>query len=188
MSTVAVLDESNDSALEQLGMKLSSLRQQKGYTAEYVASKLHLRVRIIELIEQSEFKLLPEPVFVKGYLRAYAKLLGVSPEPFLAVFNEHLAPEGQPERALWQSKRETHKAEHIVRWVTIAFAVGVMVAVGIWWQKNNNQQTFAVKEEVKDLSFNQTLPNQVNFEEKFDDLSKILNAEKQMSPMEKVDV
>ena len=67
------------------GVQLASIRQQKGYTVEYVANKLHLRVRIIELIENSEFNLLPEPVFVKGYLRAYSKLLGISPEPFLHI-------------------------------------------------------------------------------------------------------
>lgn len=184
MNTTTILDESSHNDLEELGPKLSALRQQKGYTIDYVASKLHLRVRIIELLENSDFNLLPQPVFVKGYLRAYSKLLGISPDPFLDVFNAHFVTEKNVERALWQSKRETHKAEHVVRWVTIVFAIGVMMAVGIWWQKNlEDQQAASPKQVMTDLSFNQA-KNDV----KLTDLSKmqtLLNPPIQMSTLEK---
>lgn len=187
MSTTTILDESTPNAIDKLGLKLSTLRQQKGYTVEYVASKLHLRARVIELIENSEFNLLPEPVFVKGYLRAYSKLLGISPDPFLAIFNDHFAFEKNTERALWQSKRETHKAEHVVRWVTLVFALGVMIAVGMWWQKNREvAQIMPEKEVITDLSFNQTIA-----ETKLNDLTKIqslLTPSPQMSTLEKVGV
>lgn len=136
MNTTPSMDEIKNNEMDNPGIQLSYIRQQKGYTVEYVASKLHLRARIIELIETGDFNLLPEPVFVKGYLRAYSKLLGVSPDPFLAVFNAQYTFEKKTERAaLWQSKRESHKAEHVVRWFTLLFALGVMVAVSIWWQK-----------------------------------------------------
>lgn len=137
MNTTTTLDENIAEYNNNPGEQLASIRQQKGYTVEYVANKLHLRARIIELIENNEFHLLPEPVFVKGYLRAYAKLLGTSPEPYLAIFNAQFVVEKKSDRALlWQqSKRESHKVEHIIRWFTILFALGVIVAVGIWWQK-----------------------------------------------------
>jgi len=182
MNTTTTLD--NNTEINNPGIQLSSIRQQKGYTIEYVASKLHLRVRIIELIENNEFNLLPEPVFIKGYLRAYSKLLGVSPEPYLAVFNNQYSFEKKPERALWQSKRESHKAEYIIRWFTILFALGVMVAVGIWWHKNkDNQQMITSKSSPADLSLNQT-----STELKLTDISKmqsLLAPNPEMSTLEK---
>lgn len=185
MNTTATMDETSTIENNNPQMQLSQIREQRGYTIEYVASKLHLRVRIIELIENGEFHLLPEPVFIKGYLRAYSKLLGVSPDPFLAVFDSQYVFEKKPERALWQSRRESHKAEHIVRWVTLLFAVGVMVAVGIWWQKNrDNQQLYSAKESSTDLSFNQTTTSEL----KLTDLSKmqsLLTPNSQMSPLGK---
>jgi cytoskeleton protein RodZ len=185
MNTTATLDEANITEIANLGMQLSNIRQQKGYTIEYVASKLHLRVRIIELIENGEFNLLPEPVFVKGYLRAYSKLLGVSPDPFLAVFNAQFVFEKKTERALWQSKRESHKAEYIIRWFTIIFAVGVLVAVGIWWQKNRDSQpVYSAQKTVSELSLNQEETSEL----KLTDLSKmqsLLTPSAQMTPMEK---
>jgi cytoskeletal protein RodZ len=167
------------------GLHLSALRQQKGFTIEYVASKLHLRVRVIELIENGDFKLLPEPVFIKGYLRAYSKLLGVPPEPFLAVFNEQYVFEKKSDRALWQSRREPHKAEYFIRLFTIFFAIGVLIAVVVWWEKNRDNQatTSDTQNTSVDLSLNET-----STELKLTDLSKMhsfLTPNPQMSLMEK---
>lgn len=189
MNTTATMDNANKTEIDNPGVQLSTIRQQKGYSIEYVASKLHLRVRIIELIESGEFNLLPEPVFVKGYLRAYSKLLGISPDPFLAVFNTQYVAEKKPERALWQSKRESHKAEHIIRWFTIVFAVGVLIAVGIWWQKNRDTQpVYSGKDTtLHDLSLNQAT-TETTTELKLTDLSKmqsLLAPNTQMTPLEK---
>ncbi|MBI2786624.1 MAG: helix-turn-helix domain-containing protein [Legionella longbeachae] len=190
MNTITTLDENILEHDKYPGEQLASIRQQKGYTIEYVANKLHLRVRIIELIENDDFHLLPEPVFVKGYLRAYAKLLGTSPEPYLARFNQHYVVDKKPDRALlWQqSKRESHKVEHIIRWFTILFALGVIVAVGIWWQKNgDNQQVFSTNTPATDLSLNQ-IPTIETTELKLTDISKmqsLLSPKPEMSPLEK---
>ncbi|KTD75052.1 helix-turn-helix domain-containing protein [Legionella waltersii] len=185
MNTTAAMDETGNTEISNPGLELAAIRQQKGYSVEYVANKLHLRVRIIELIESGDFNLLPQPVFVKGYLRAYSKLLGVSAEPLLAVFNEMHPYEKKPERTLWQSKKETHKAEHFIRWFTILFAVGVMVAVGIWWQKNKDvQMSYSSKEQASEIA-----STQGTSELKLTDLSKmqslLVPTNPQMSPMEK---
>ncbi len=63
------------------GAQLAALREQHGYTAEYVASKLHLRVCMIERLEADDYQDMPEPVFIKGYLRAYAHLPGAPVPP-----------------------------------------------------------------------------------------------------------
>lgn len=190
MNTTATMDEVTNFEVENPGIQLSNIRQQKGYTIEYVASKLHLRARVIELIESGEFTLLPEPVFVKGYLRAYAKLLGVSPEPFLKIFNSEYNVEKKTDRALWQSKRESHKAEHFIRWFTIAFALGVVVAVGLWWQNNRDAQpvfSSAVNKETNSGSSDLSL-NDIEPEIRLTDLSKmqaLLTPSSEMSLMEK---
>jgi cytoskeleton protein RodZ len=195
MNTITTMDDNIIENAGSPGEQLSSIRQQKGYTIEYVANKLHLRARIIELIENNQFHSLPEPVFIKGYLRAYAKLLGISPDPYLAIFNNQYAVEKQSERApLWQSKRESYKAEHIIRWFTIIFALGVIVAVGVWWQKNRDtQQVFSAKSSPDELSLNQ-MPSQTpkkieTSEIKLTDISKmqaLLNPKPEMSPLEKI--
>ncbi len=181
MSTVPAMDDLNS----DIGAQLTRGREQKGYSIEYVASKLHLRVNIIESIERNEFNLLPEPVFVKGYLGAYAKLLDIPSIPLVERFNAQYPFEKKVDRALWQSKRESNKAEHIVRWVTILFAMGVMVAVGLWWHKNKDAQTvYSEKTPTADVS----LQTPRDAEVKLTDLSKmqaLLLPKPEMSPLEK---
>ncbi len=126
--------------VEKPGAQLAAQRQALEYSAEYVASKLHLRVRMIELLEADDYQNMPEAVFIKGYLRAYAKLLGMPSEPLLKAFNRLNSSERKVEKALWQSRRETHRAEHAVRWLTILFAVGVVIAVTMWWRGSQDSE------------------------------------------------
>lgn len=123
------------------GAQLASLREARGMSTEYVASKLNLRSHLIELLEADAYDKMPEIVFIKGYIRGYAKLLDVAYEPLLEAFNQLNHLEKKVERALWQqSKKERHIGESIIRGVTFLFAVGVLTAVGLWWY--NNRENF----------------------------------------------
>jgi cytoskeleton protein RodZ len=140
MNTQVTTVEVELAAQDKPGAQLAAVRKQKGYTAEYVAGKLHLRVRTIELLEKDDYINMPEAVFVKGYLRAYANLLDVPVQPLLTIYNNQCVPDKNPEKALWQSRRETNRAEHAVRWLTGVFAVIVLAAVLIWWQANKDSE------------------------------------------------
>lgn len=138
--TSITVDETTALTQGKPGAQLAALRLQKGYTQEYIAGKLHLRLQIIEQLEADEYVNMPQPVFIKGYLRAYAKLLGVAADPFLESFNRYDISEPKIERALWQSRREVNKAEHAIRWVTGLFALVVIIAVALWWYKNSDNE------------------------------------------------
>ncbi|MGV3739687.1 MAG: helix-turn-helix domain-containing protein [Gammaproteobacteria bacterium] len=138
MSITHTLDEAVPVIQEKPGAHLAAQRKLRDYSPEYVAGKLHLRVRIIELLEADDYDNMPEPVFIKGYLRAYAKLLGVAPEPLLNTFNAIYSDESKSERMLWQSRRPSNKAEYLIRWATILLSLGVLVAVGLWWESSRD--------------------------------------------------
>lgn len=138
MSITHTLDEEVPVIQEKPGAQLAAQRKLRDYSPEYVAGKLHLRVRIIELLEADDYDNMPEPVFIKGYLRAYAKLLGVPAEPLLNTFNAIYSDESKSERTLWQSRRPSNKAEYMIRWATILLSLGVLVAVGLWWESSRD--------------------------------------------------
>ena len=169
---------------EKPGAKLAIARMQRGYTADYVAEKLHLRVRVIELLEADDYQNMPEPVFIKGYLRAYAILLDIPHQPLLDTFNGQHTSDRKLEKALWQSRRETNKAEHAIRWLTGALAVVVMVAVAMWWNANKaNEHMFPANVSREDPKHNQS-----ETEIRLTDLSKmrsLLSSTSQDTLMEK---
>ena len=140
MSTVSVMNDHDVVLHEKPGAQLAKRRKNLEYSVEYVANKLHLRVRMIELLEEDQYDLLPQPVFIKGYLRGYAKLLDLEPEPLLAIYNQLHTCERKLDKALWQSRRAPARAEHAIRWGTGAFALIVLAAVIFWWQSNKDTE------------------------------------------------
>src|SRR5262245_45158166 len=108
MNTTVTMDESERLAMGNPGVELAKVREKKGYTQDYVADKLHLRTRIVELIDLGDFHALPQPVFIKGYIRAYAKLLDLNHDAFLDAFNEQFDFENSIDKALLQH-REVHR-------------------------------------------------------------------------------
>jgi len=60
-----------------LGKCLQQARIQAGYTVAQVASEMHLESKFIDFIEHDRFRELGAPVFVKGHLRRYARLVNV---------------------------------------------------------------------------------------------------------------
>ena len=59
------------------GRLLSTAREKKGWTLADVAQKLNLNADFLRAIEGDSTEGLPPRSFTHGYLRAYAKLLGV---------------------------------------------------------------------------------------------------------------
>ena len=184
MNTTVPMDELVEQAEGKPGAQLAALRVQRGYSPEYVAGKLHLRVHIIELLEADEYNGMPEPVFIKGYLRAYAMLLGAAPEPLLEIFNNTYSPERKLEKALWQSRREVNRAEHAIRWLTGIFAIVVLTAVAIWWYTNKDNERLLPAVATRADS----TPNKSEAEIRLTDLSKmrsLLSSHSEQDTLEK---
>lgn len=167
------------------GQQLSIARKALGITCDQVAEKLHLRTKIIELLEADEYELLPEPVFIKGYMRAFAKILDISPEPIIAAFNlNHVAEDHKIDRTLWQSSRNTHNGEKILKSCTAIFAVIVLISVVMWWHKNKDSET-SISEVVSQTS---TEVGKIESDIKLTDLSKmrsLLSSDVQYNLLEK---
>lgn len=77
---------------DAIGARLRAARQQRGMTTENVAKQLRLDVTVVNALENDDREHLPAPIFVQGYLRSYARLLGL-PENELA--NDYARESGE---------------------------------------------------------------------------------------------
>lgn len=66
-----------------VGQILREAREAQGVTLEDVAERLRLMQRQVEAMETDDFESLGQPVFARGFVRNYARLLGVAPDPLL---------------------------------------------------------------------------------------------------------
>lgn len=78
-----------------IGRRLAHAREARKLTIERVADGLHLDVRIVEALEHDDHEALPSPIFVKGYLRGYATMVGLPADELIREYTE-LAGEPPP--------------------------------------------------------------------------------------------
>ncbi len=68
------------------GQALALARERLGMSVEDVAIRLHLSARQVRALEADDASALPGAMFVRGFIRNYAKLLGLDAEPLLASY------------------------------------------------------------------------------------------------------
>lgn len=68
------------------GKRLAEARRMRNISLQDVAKELHLDEPKVTALEQNRFEQLGAPVFVKGYLRKYAEVVGVPAEDVLADY------------------------------------------------------------------------------------------------------
>ena len=71
-------------------------REALGITQEQAADSLNLSLRAIQAIESDDADSLPDTVYVNGYIRSYAKLLGIASQPLIDAWRaQHSMPEDE---------------------------------------------------------------------------------------------
>ena len=73
-----------------LGRYLQSLRVKKGLGLDDLSRMTHISRQNLISIEVDDFVNLPAPVHVKGFLRAYAEVLGLNPDRVLQYYTEEM--------------------------------------------------------------------------------------------------
>jgi len=116
------------------GSELSRVRIDRGLDCEEVARKLRLPVKLIEALERDDYSGLPGSTYIRGYLRAYAAMLGVPPEPVLeahARLTRGNAPTNLGKLAVAEQVTSQHRHMRLTTYLVVAVIFGLSIA---WWQ------------------------------------------------------
>ena len=76
-----------------VGLLLKTERERLGLSRDQVTERTRMRAAVVEAIENEAWGALPPPVFVRGFLRSYAKVLGLSPETVIDLYGKCAPPE-----------------------------------------------------------------------------------------------
>ena len=69
--------------MNELGHILREARETKGLTLAEVENDIRINSRFLEALENGDYAILPTQVHVRGFLRNYARFLGLDPKPLL---------------------------------------------------------------------------------------------------------
>ena len=86
-------DETQQAAsTETVGQQLKKARERHGLSIAQIADAQHLRNGVIQAIENDDHSQIDSELFLKGYVRAYAKQVGLNGDAIIADLNLELEP------------------------------------------------------------------------------------------------
>lgn len=119
-----------------LTKRLQTCREKAGLDLEQAADEMHLSPNLLRSLEKEDFARLPEPPYVRGYLRGYAKLSGTDPKDLIRTYEalrganpDEIAHHFSPSRPLGRVTPQPMFSPTTVRFVS--FGVLALIIGGV---------------------------------------------------------
>jgi len=90
--------------MQTIGERLEEARKRKGISIREAAETTKIRGDYLQKFEANSFAIDLPPLYIRGFVRSYARFLELDPERFVSDVDAALAREGKPQR------RETREA------------------------------------------------------------------------------
>ena len=124
------------------GILLQEARVNAQLTVNDIAKKLNLKSGLIDAIEANEFEEISSPIFARGYLKAYAKLLHLSEQDVLEAYDHLASAELQQSQMQSFSHRSSQKAaDNWLSIVSLLLLVSIIAGVVVWYFQQNPTET-----------------------------------------------
>ena len=128
----------NGTAMGAFGDRLRREREMRGITLDEITESTKISRRHLEALEKEHFDQLPGGVFNKGFVRAYARFLGIDEDQAVADYsaasNEQPEPEDKfPLEIHEEPDRDLNPRRSYLPLVfAVAALVGVLMGYGFW--------------------------------------------------------
>ena len=119
-------------AMAGCGERLKLAREAAGLSVDDVAARLHMPARVVRSLEAEDWSRLGAPVFVRGQVRSYSRLVGLTTAPMMEALDvgpvepSRLVSRTHIPRAQWWAEQIGRRLVYIV--LTLSLAVPAWVA------------------------------------------------------------
>jgi cytoskeleton protein RodZ len=118
-----------EAAPVQFGRQLTAARESCGFSIAEVARQLRLSPLQVEAMESGDYQRLPGPVFARGFIRNYARLVKLDPEVLLASAEQRLHPAVQEEPEFPHSFDIPFPTGREIKWRKYGIAAAVVLVL-----------------------------------------------------------
>ena len=125
------------------GHLLRQAREEHGLSQKEAARDLHLTSKVINAIEEDDFELIPSFVFARGYIRSYARHVGLDGQALVAEFDAAYGVpnnSAKPMSTIRKGGQQSKPGDTWVKLISIVFVIGLLAASIVWWQSQNGSQ------------------------------------------------
>src|SRR5690348_9958749 len=125
------------------GERLRRQREMRGVSLEEISQSTKIGTRSLKAIEDEDFEKLPGGIFNKGFVRAYARFLGLDEEQIVGDFEEawNAYEEARTPQVLVVPEEEQKKSGSGSLWITVVLLIAITAAAAGWYryQRMRNQ-------------------------------------------------
>ncbi|MGI2854595.1 RodZ domain-containing protein [Shewanella algae] len=118
---------------DTLGSLLKSAREQKGITIEDAATRLNLRPCIVADIEADCFSNIDSSTYVRGYVKNYARILGVDKETINTCLARQVPKVTEPTMQSFSRKTSRQATDSRLMLVTYLIGFLLLALLVVWW-------------------------------------------------------
>jgi len=119
-----------------VGHSLKTVRERLGLSIADVSARIRVRRPHLEAIERGRFQELPGPVYVTGFLRSYAEVLGLDPEHVVSSFQAESDIARQRHVLVFPIPRPEQRTPRF--WLVLLALVIAAAAYGLWFRFQEN--------------------------------------------------
>ena len=113
--------------------RLKAAREARGWTVEDVGARLKLPARVIARVERGDFEDLGAPIYRRGYLRSFARLVDIPDDDVDPVIEQN-GSTGEPELiATGVMPRSEYMLERYLRPATYIALTALIALPVVWW-------------------------------------------------------
>ena len=129
-------DSPGDRGATGLGALLQEVREKKGLSLEDMETKTRLRPHVLAALEAENWEALPEPVFVRGFIRSYAKALGMERAKVAELCNRVFPKdEGPPKHLVSNRTNRTRTFLYLILALIVVGGLAYLLQSGLFSEK-----------------------------------------------------
>lgn len=138
--------------MESIGEFFKQVRETKGLTVDEVASKTRIRTDFVKALEEGNFAKLPDQVFARGFVRSYARSLGLDEEDAIHRFTQSAGAfyEKQDERERLRVRQAEEERKRQANRKAVAVAIGIAILTLVFLLSREQSSVF-VRRSASDL-------------------------------------
>ena len=130
MNTEAADEAQQGSGLSAVGKRLAAARQEQERELGSVATALHLNIEVVAALEAGDEAALPAVTFVRGYIKSYARLLGLDEQELLAMLPSTERYRPAPLKSVGMRRRQLNIP--LGKWLGWLVALAIVVALLVY--------------------------------------------------------
>ncbi|MBY5992828.1 cytoskeleton protein RodZ [Ferrimonas balearica] len=145
-------EQNNENTVETPGPLLKAAREQAGLTTQQVAQRLNLRHSVVQGMEDDSFEPGTSVTYIRGYVRNYARLVGLDEARLNQALDALHQVEATPNMQSFSRRTNQQKTDNRWMMATWIIAAGIVGLVIWWWLANEETRQLAPQNDTAPVS------------------------------------